>query len=352
MVEASNYMTNIPGNWSVAELGQIGEWCGGGTPSKRNPGYWANGTIPWISPKDMKVFEIAKCEDYITNEAVSASATKIIPKESVVMVTRSGILRHTFPVAVNIVEAALNQDLKALAPYEGMSAKYIAYYLTYCNDKILAACSKDGTTVQSIETDRLKKFKVPLAPRDEQYKIVSKMEELFSDLDKGEDYLRQAIFLLCGSKVGAFDSFFKNSGRLRQSIFKSAFSGTLVPHDLNDEPASELLKRIAVKKTTPASTSRARRSSLQHKKGETTSPAPAKQADLQTATHQKKTASGLAQLRKAAGMSQAELAMAIGLNQAYVSQMENGKRAITRDQAAQIASHLGVSLELLFGEAG
>lgn len=103
-------------NWRVVPLRELGKWSGGGTPSKTNSSFWENGTIPWISPKDMKTDRILSAEDLITAVAVKQSATNLVPAGSVLMVTRSGILRHTFPVAVAEVPVILNQDLKALIP--------------------------------------------------------------------------------------------------------------------------------------------------------------------------------------------------------------------------------------------
>src|SRR5437868_13866969 len=106
----------LPHGWIWVPLGQLGSWMGGGTPSKSVAAYWANGSIPWVSPKDMKAEIIQDSEDHITEAAVASSATKFVPTGSVLMVMRSGILRHTFPVAVNADRVTVNQDLRALVP--------------------------------------------------------------------------------------------------------------------------------------------------------------------------------------------------------------------------------------------
>src|SRR4051812_37426278 len=109
-------MTEVPSGWAVVALDKIGAWRGGGTPSKANPAFWISGEIPWVSPKDMKREFIDAAEDQITRAAIDESATQLIPAPSVLLVTRSGILRHTLPVAVNTRAVAINQDLKALTP--------------------------------------------------------------------------------------------------------------------------------------------------------------------------------------------------------------------------------------------
>ena len=59
--------------WKLVPLGDLGRWSGGGTPSKSKKQFWDGGTIPWVSPKDMKTLVIRDSEDYITEEAVLTS---------------------------------------------------------------------------------------------------------------------------------------------------------------------------------------------------------------------------------------------------------------------------------------
>ncbi len=229
-----------PVGWTTANLGEVGVWTGGGTPSKRNDAFWINGKIPWISPKDMKSFEISRSQDFITGEAIEKSSAKLIKASSVLMVTRSGILQHTFPVGVNSIEVAVNQDLKAITPHTGINEKYVAWYLVANNNKILANCSKDGTTVQSVDTDQLKSLQIPIAPHKEQNRIVSKIDELFSDIEAGERALARARVAL---------------ERYRKSVLKAAVIGELTKdwREANKnklEPADKLLERILAARRT------------------------------------------------------------------------------------------------------
>ena len=85
---------------------------GGGTPSKSHPEYF-KGSIPWVSPKDMKSDVITDSIDHITKEAIANSTTNLVPKGSVLMVIRSGILKHDLPVSINAVPVTINQDMNA-----------------------------------------------------------------------------------------------------------------------------------------------------------------------------------------------------------------------------------------------
>ena len=149
------------------------------------------------------------------------------------MVTRSGILRHTFPVSVARVPVTLNQDLKAITPASGICPDYLTYALRAFGQTILHACTKDGTTVQSIESPTLKAFRIPIAPSAEQARIADALDELFSDLDAG---------------VAALERVQQKLRHYRASVLKAAVEGTLTAEwrtkHPKTEPAIELLARI------------------------------------------------------------------------------------------------------------
>ena len=99
---------------------------GGGTPSKKHPEYYT-GSIPWVTPKDMKSELIKDSIDHITDDAVKNSTTRKIPAGAVLMVIRSGILKHTLPVAINTREVTVNQDMKAFVTSDKITAPYLMY---------------------------------------------------------------------------------------------------------------------------------------------------------------------------------------------------------------------------------
>ena len=171
-------MTGLPKGWTSKPLGELGVWSGGGTPSKAVPEYWADGSIPWVSPKDMKVRIISASQDKITEAAVRGSATQIIAERSVLIVTRSGILAHSVPVALTSVPLTVNQDIKAITPCTAVDPDFMLAALEASRDTILDKCRKAGTTVESLDTERLKALPIPLPPLPEQRRIVRKLDTL------------------------------------------------------------------------------------------------------------------------------------------------------------------------------
>lgn len=175
----------------MVRLRDLGDWSGGSTPSKANATYWTDGTIPWVSPKDMKVDEITSSEDQVSDAALKEGRVSLVPEGSLLVVTRSGILSHTLPVAVTKTPVTINQDLKALSPRSGVLPKYVAHALRGASRRILDQCSKHGTTVASIETNALLDFEIPLVDLDEQGRIVAEIEKQFSRLDEAVANLKR-----------------------------------------------------------------------------------------------------------------------------------------------------------------
>jgi type I restriction enzyme, S subunit len=177
----------IPEEWEVRRLDELGTWKGGMTPSMQNPSYWRNGTVPWISSGDVKSVLLTETGFSVTATAVKQGKTSVMPPRSVVVVTRSGILRKYLPVAMNVITMAINQDIKALMPNAKVDSIYLLHALTGYGDRILARCLKSGTTVESIEFPWLKAFTLPLPPTEEQTAIaaaLSDVDALIASLDK------------------------------------------------------------------------------------------------------------------------------------------------------------------------
>nr|MCU0402315.1 restriction endonuclease subunit S [Algoriphagus sp.] len=123
------WLGEIPEHWDMKKLKLLlKSVVGGGTPSTSNPLFW-DGDIPWVSAKDMKSDFIYSSEDYITRLAVEQSSTHYFENERVIIVVRSGILKHSFPVAINKVPICINQDLKAIEPTEILTNDFLFWKL-------------------------------------------------------------------------------------------------------------------------------------------------------------------------------------------------------------------------------
>ena len=175
------WLREIPAHWDAKRLKFVVSIFGGGTPNTGKPEYW-NGDIPWVSPKDMKSDFIETTEDYLTEIGVAESATKIVSVDSVLIVVRSGILRHTIPVARNTVEVSLNQDMKALVADERLRPGFIHWFISGLQERLLPIWSKQGCTVESIEMDYMGNTVILLPPVEEQDAILETIQEITAKL--------------------------------------------------------------------------------------------------------------------------------------------------------------------------
>jgi type I restriction enzyme S subunit len=215
--------------WSEKPLGYVGTWKGGGTPSKSNKSFWTNGDVLWITPKDMKVLFLSDSIDKITTESVNASSANFIDSDSILIVTRSGILRRILPISMNTVRTTVNQDIKALTPSDNFNSKFLLYVLRGLEENIRTTCMKSGTTVESVEFTLLKQYLIKYTLLEEQAEIVRRVESLFAKADAIEQQ---------------YQSLKQKIDTLPQAILAKAFRGELVEQNPLDEPASVLLASI------------------------------------------------------------------------------------------------------------
>ena len=181
-------LSNVSCNPQMVRIGDLGKWTGGKTPSMAEPRFWRDGTIPWISSKDMKSPVLNDTEDHITEAAINEAGMNLLPAGTVAIVTRSGILKHTFPVAYIPFETTINQDIKALIHNDDVNPKYAAFALQGFGEDIRRRTKKLGGTVDSLDFDRIKDYEIPLPSMEIQNKIVDVLdnfEAICNDLNIG-----------------------------------------------------------------------------------------------------------------------------------------------------------------------
>lgn len=225
--DTPHYPYLLPNGWEWCKLEDIVSFGGGKTPSMDNKEYWDNGKHLWVTSKDMKCSHITNSLMKITDKALEEMT--IYEKGTLLVVTRSGILRHTLPLSILEKPATVNQDLKTILPHIQELSEYL-YIVIKANEYfILKEYHKDGTTVDSIDFDKFRCLPIPLAPFAEQRHIIVETKHWFALIDQIEQNksdLQTAI------------------KQVKSKILDLAIHGKLVPQDPNDEPAAELLKRI------------------------------------------------------------------------------------------------------------
>ena len=169
-------------------VADMGRWSGGKTPSMVEHDYWDDGTIPWITSKDMKYHTLSDTQDHITETAVTNASMTVYPKDSIAIVTRSGILKHTFPVAFVPFNTTVNQDIKILVVNETVIPRYVFHLLQGKGKDILAKTKKQGGTVDSLDFQKVLSYTVPIPSLELQQRIVTildRFDALCNDLTSG-----------------------------------------------------------------------------------------------------------------------------------------------------------------------
>ena len=225
--DTPHYPYLLPKGWKWCKLEDIVSFGGGKTPSMDNKEYWDNGKHLWVTSKDMKCSHITNSLMKITDKALVGMT--LYEKGTLLVVTRSGILRHTLPLSILEKPATVNQDLKTISPHIQELSEYL-YVIIKANEHIiLKEYHKDGTTVDSIDFDKFRCLPIPLAPIAEQKRIIAETKNwlsLIDQIEQGKADLQTTI------------------KQTKSKILDLAIHGKLVPQDPNDEPAVELLKRI------------------------------------------------------------------------------------------------------------
>ena len=179
----------LPKNWVWTTLGELGIVVSGGTPPTRNPQFWG-GDISWITPADLSGYKdkyISRGRRNISELGVEYSAAKLLPENTILFSSRA-------PIGyVVIAREALttNQGFKNLIPLPSTYTDYLYYYLL--SAKQLAESLASGTTFLELSASSFNKIPVPFPPLDEQHRIVGKLEELVSELDKTKEQFETAI---------------------------------------------------------------------------------------------------------------------------------------------------------------
>jgi type I restriction enzyme S subunit len=223
-------LTELPKGWLWTDFESISrELKAGGTPLTKIKKYYDDGNIPFV-----KIEDIVDSSKYlydtktrITEQGLRNSSAWLVPRDSLLY---SMYASYGEPI-INKIEVATSQAIIAYIPPQGLIVlDYVYYYLK----KIRTELTTRGTTQKNLNAQIVKHIPIPLAPFNEQVRIVAKLEELFTSLDAGVEGLRKVKAQL---------------KRYGQAVLKYAFEGKLTEewrkaHKDQIEPTQKLLERI------------------------------------------------------------------------------------------------------------
>ena len=147
----------------------------------------------------MKAPVITGSQVTLTESGLDNSPAKLVPPGSTLVVVRSGVLKHTLPVALTELSVALNQDMKALVPEKSVHAPWLARFVKSLQPTVLSWVR--ATTADNFPIDNLLDLEIKLPPLDEQRRIAAildRADELRTRRDMTIGLignLRQSIFI-------------------------------------------------------------------------------------------------------------------------------------------------------------
>lgn len=201
----------IPNAWIIKKLGDVCFTTSGGTPSRKVSSYY-QGDIPWVKSGELDKRVINKTEENISDQAVENSSAKIFPKGTLLIALYGATIGKLGFLGI---DAATNQAICGIFKNEIIDLQFLKYYLFHKRNKLIEQGA--GGAQPNISQTILKYLDVVIPPLPEQHRIVAKIEELFSSLDKGIESLKTAQEQL---KV------------YRQAVLKGAFEGKLTNKDV------------------------------------------------------------------------------------------------------------------------
>jgi type I restriction enzyme S subunit len=162
----------IPGGWEVSTIGGECETVGGGTPSTKNPDFWADGTYPWVTPKDFSSLQdkvLLSSSRYLTEAGLAKVSSGLLPEGTVLMSSRAPVGY----LAITQIETAINQGFIGVICNQRLPSEYV---LQWANSRMVdIKQASSGSTFAEISKRTFRPFKVivPQAEALEAYQEIA-----------------------------------------------------------------------------------------------------------------------------------------------------------------------------------
>lgn len=259
---------DIPVTWDWSYLNELGDWGAGATPSRSNSAYYG-GTIPWFKSGELNGEFISVSEETVTELALKECSLRQNKVGDVLIAMYGATIGKS---SIINVPSTTNQAVCACTPFDGVFNRFLLLLLRAFKTRFIDMGA--GGAQPNISKEKIVSTIVPIPPFEEQHRIVAKIDELMAFCDELEQaqtdniaahaqLVEALLTTLTNSKdhqelqanwqriAEHFDTLFTTEDsidQLKQTILQLAVMGKLVPQDPNDEPASELLKKIAAEK--------------------------------------------------------------------------------------------------------
>jgi len=201
---------NLPKSWILTSVEKIGELTTGNTPSKKDNSNYGD-FLPWVKPPQLNSkYPITETPEKLSKKG--AKKARVLKKDSV-LVSCIGILGK---IGIAGTDLATNQQINSVTFFDEIEPKYGYYFFKSLFFSNWLDQNNSATVISIINKKRFSKAPFILSPFNEQKRIVSKIEELFSELDNAKTILEKNKLQL---------------KQYRQSILNAVVTGTIFGND-------------------------------------------------------------------------------------------------------------------------
>ena len=198
---------NIPKHWQIKKLGEVCKIVTGTTPSKSILEYYGT-DFPFYKPTDLEQgVNTISSRDGLT--LLGLQKGRSLPEKSILVTCIGATIGKTGLIKM---KGSCNQQINAVLPNEMFSPTFLYYQIISKDFQQQIVSNAASTTLPILNKSKFEKLKIVVPPLVEQQLIVSKIEELLSDLDNGKQQL-----LIAQQQLKVY----------RQSLLKWAFEGKL-----------------------------------------------------------------------------------------------------------------------------
>ena len=229
--------------WEQRKLSEVATFGGGHTPPMADPDNYEDGYVLWVTSQDVKSNYLDRTTTQITEKG--AKELTLYPAGSLVMVTRSGILRHTLPVAELRKPSTVNQDIRVILPQGECCGEWLLQFFISHNKELLLEFGKTGTTVESVDFGKIKDMLLYMPSTVEQQQI----GDFFAKLDSLITLHQRKYDKLCVLKKSMLDKMFPKGGSLYPEIRFAGFTDPWEQRKLGEFGSVAMCKRIYKEQT-------------------------------------------------------------------------------------------------------
>ena len=256
----------VPSLWEWTQLGAIGDWGSGSTPSRGRSDYYG-GAISWFKSGELNDNKcLRESDEKITHLALEQCSFRLNSPGDVLIAMYGATIGK---LAILGEEAVTNQAVCACTPCWGVDTEYLYLFLLAQRDEFRLA--SEGGAQPNISKVKIVNTLIPLPPLAEQHRIVAKVDELMAlcdqleaarqQLEQGRERLVAATLQRLNQPAADPASFRQDASfalqvlpsltttpaqikQLRQTILNLAVRGKLVEQDQEDEPVEGYLNLI------------------------------------------------------------------------------------------------------------